>query len=444
MKLQSPVFFALLATLVATSAATPLAAHVGAPEGRGIFLADDGSLIGAGTTWGVIETTAEGFIRTCEEAVGDTVHFYYWAKEREEVVVGTNGGVLTSTDWGCSWETTGLEDRAVTLLRTPRDQPGVLFASTSTTGDENGVFRSLDDGATWAATSLSLPEFAFTSLQVSVDGQLVVASGIDYAVTLPRIFLSTDGGATFEEKELFPAESNVSFINAVGITDDAIAIATLRSGEQGSTLYLASRDLETLGEGTAFDTDEANGVVTDYALFDGTEYVLVNRSLMHKREAGELAFSFDEDGPGRCLIQPRESDRLWGCAQPFQLGHFLFVEDADDSWSPAIPHLEVEERRCPEGTIGEERCRYLFEPGFDGGPVGPEPGEPDAGEPETNEPEPEPGPSEPDPPPDCGCEQTGGPPAGAAAIAGWVALAMLGRRSRRKADKSGRTPDSKR
>lgn len=427
MQFQTRFSLALLVALVAT----PSAAHVGAPEGRGLFLDDDGSLIGAGTTWGVIENTAEGFVRTCEEAVGDTVHFYYWAKEREEVIVGTNGGILTSSDWGCSWDPSGLEDRAVTLLRTPRDQPGVLFASTSTTGDANGVFRSIDDGATWAATSLSLPEFAFTSLQVSVDGQLVVASGIDYAVTLPRIFLSTDGGATFEEKELFPEESNVSFINAVGITDDAIALATLRSGEQGSTLYLASRDLDVLGDGVAFDTDSANGVVTDYARFDGTEYVLVNRSLMHKRAAGESAFVFDEDGPGRCLITPRESDRLWGCAQPFQLGHFLYVEEATDAWAPAIPHLEVEERRCPDGTIGEERCRYLFEPAFDGGPIGPEPGEPDVG-PEGNEPEADPGPEEPEPPPPvCGCQQSGGSNGAGTLLAGLAVLVALRLRRRR-------------
>ncbi len=170
-------------------------------------------------------------------------------------------------------------------------------------------------------------------------------------------------------------------------------------------------------------------MVTDYAVFDDTEYVLVNRSLMHKRGPGAEAFTFDDAGPGRCLIQPRESDRLWGCAQPFQLGHFLYVADPGDSWAPAIPHLDVTERRCPEGTIGEERCRYLFEPTPDGGPIGPDS---DAGAEPSPSPSPEPSPEPDQPPPDCGCDAAAPPSGGFGALAFVGAAALLARRRRRE------------
>ena len=388
---------------------TPAAhAHIGAPEGRGLFFDLEGNVIGAGTTWGVLERTNEGFLRTCEESVGDTVHFYYWARDREEVLVGTNSGILASSDHGCSWTPSGMDNQTTTIMRTPRDQPGVLFVATTTNGEANGVYRSIDDGATWATTALSREEFAFTSLQVSEDGQTVVATGIDYTVTAPRVFLSSDGGATFDEVIPFPEQNNISFINAIGITADTIALSVLRSGEQGSTLYRASLDLQTLDACTAFNTGEANGVLTDYALFEDTEYVLVNRSLMHKRGPGDTDFIFEDAGPGRCLLLPRESDRFWGCAQPFQLGHFLSVDSPDASLEPIIPYLEVYERRCPVGTIGEERCRYLFAPGTDAGPAI------DGGTPGPEVPEPSPSPDvEPDAglqsePPVGGCESTPG------------------------------------
>lgn len=394
---------ALAAAVVVVLIATPADAHIGAPEGRAVFLDDNGDIIGAGTTWGVLEATAEGYVRTCEEAVGDVVHFYYWAPTTNSVVVGTGSGVQTSTDYGCSWSLAGVDGLSATIMRTPRDLPGVLFVVTSTAGEANGVFRSIDDGQTWAATALSRDDFAFTSLQVSEDGQTVVASGIDYITNGPRIFLSVDGGANFEEKTPLGTENTVTFINAVGIEDDAIALTVLRSGGAGSTLYLASLDLATIDAGIPFDEGDGNGVVTDYKRFDGTEFVLVNRTKMLKRAIGTGDYNLDDDGPARCLRTQRESDRLWGCGQPFQLGHFLSIGAANEAWDVDIAHLDVFERRCPVGTIGEERCRYLFEPVPDAGPIVEEDAGPSPEPTPDARPDPEPSP---DPEPDCNCDST--------------------------------------
>ena len=103
-----------------------------------------------------------------------------------------DGGVLAGTDGagvlvldGEVWKPTGLRGTIVYSLAIGAD--GVILAGTR--GD--GVFRSVDDGATWTASSEGLPDGVYVHcLLVRPDGSVLAGTGDGVA-------RSTDGGRTW-------------------------------------------------------------------------------------------------------------------------------------------------------------------------------------------------------------------------------------------------------
>jgi photosystem II stability/assembly factor-like uncharacterized protein len=132
--------------------------------------------------------------------------------------------LLITTDLGATWamSRTGLNG-TVNALATVPNNGQLVYAGTN-----NGVFRSTDAGATWAATSLTQQTRALV-----VDP---ANTGTMYAGTYGAgVYASTDGGATW------------SAMNA-GLTCNKVLALALRSGPEvtlfagteGGSVFLAS------------------------------------------------------------------------------------------------------------------------------------------------------------------------------------------------------------
>ena len=412
--------------------ASTATAHLGAPEGRLPFVDDAGVFEGGATTWGIVLFEDEQWVRTCEESVGGAVLFYHRGVDGL-IYVGSSVGLLTTTN-GCSYDVIEpIGERTVASLATALQVPSTFAVATADSDGDNRIWRTEDDGQTFVdVTPPTLSTtLAFTSLSMSADGQAMYATGVDYQVEpgdpLSALYVSLDGGQTWTWPAAF---SDDDYILSVGVNGDRVGLTAQRDG--ATHFFRSSLDVVTPGEPIVIE-----GTPLDWRVFDDAEYFVLNRQTLHMSTDGDTFAP--AEGPSRCLLRLPGDARLWGCGQPFQLAHFLSTTGASAdggvaSWDTDLDFLSVVERRCPAGTVGEERCAYLFAPDggvvLDGG-VGPSPSvEPSPGPAPEDEPEPEP---EPEPGP-CGCQSTQGatPNGWAGGIALWVAGLLLHVRRKRR------------
>ncbi|MCP4501291.1 MAG: hypothetical protein GY822_15130 [Deltaproteobacteria bacterium] len=389
---QQPILALALFSFLSFCSAFDAQAHLGVPEGR-IPILQDNSIVGTATNWGIVLLEDERWMRTCEESAGASVLFYHRAQSGK-IFVGTGEGLLT-TDNGCSYDDvpelsgSGLSGLGVALL-----QPNVFAVSTANTDGRNFIWRSDDDGVSFTDISPVVPdELAFTSLRMGPSGQRIYATGIDYGaaegVDRNHFFMTSDGGMSWEKRTLWD-ESNALLV--VGVTEDRVGIVAQKTSE--SHFFRAALDVETLPAPGVFQ-----GVPLDWVVHGAKEYFVLNRQRLFSADVNG-PFSEDENGPARCLVQISGDDRLFGCGQTIHFGHILSLDVGSTEWVPHIPFLSVEERHCPLGTVGAERCAYLFTP--DAGVV-----DYDAGTSPSPSPEPD-GPvvrvdPEPELPTDCSC-----------------------------------------
>lgn len=339
-------------------------AHVGAPEGRFPFVTSEG-LVGGGTTWGIVLREGDRWLRVCEEALEEPPPFYYRRSDGRLLVARADG--LWLTDNGCSIDPGHalFENRRPTLLGVPRERPSTLFIATSLSSGGNGLYISEDEGETFRPSGLVDQDVSFRSIAVSDDGSDVYLGAITLDTREPLVFVSRDGGETFAAKT--PWDEVFVTANVVGLDPSTgeVALVLLDPNAPGSTLALADPALDEISTLAVFD-----GVISDFVVHDDAWLVIESRSRYYRRQKNEDAFILLDDGPTRCLWKLPGDERVWGCGQPFQDGHFL-VSDDGISFTPEMLFLVVEEFRCPAGTIGAVRCAYLWE--TDGGVVAPPP-----------------------------------------------------------------------
>ena len=106
---------------------------------------------------------------------------------------GTGRGVFRSTNNGASWAaaTDGQDDVVFSLAIIGTD----IYAGT----DERGVFRSVDDGASWTEVNSGLTNSIILSLAVS-DTTLFAGTGGG------GVFRSIDGGSSWSFRQQGPDE----------------------------------------------------------------------------------------------------------------------------------------------------------------------------------------------------------------------------------------------
>lgn len=376
-----------LAVLLASLAPlVPLAAlaHGDPIGGLAPLLDEAGRVVGAGTTWGVVLRDGDGWLRSCEEGPGAPPRLYHRASDGR-VLVGGDAGLASTRDGGCTYEPVegALLGHQIAALAVAGGAPSTMFAGTATPDRDNGVFVSRDEGRTFEATPLVAPGLRVGAIVVSDDGQRVLVAAQDVDTANVRVFTSSDSGASFAPDP--PALLGYDFVRLLGTASDGETFAAAVATGSGNALLLSADGFASSAEVGSFDDE-----VTAYGEVAGARFVTLSRTRLFRQAASGEPFVL-VTGPSRCLLRVPGDDRLWGCGQLPDGAHLLASSDGE-TWEPHVPFLGVEERLCPEGTAGRERCeRYLFP---DAGPGRQDAGaKADAGSPRGD-------------PPDCGCATT--------------------------------------
>jgi photosystem II stability/assembly factor-like uncharacterized protein len=184
--------------------------------GGGVFVMD---VIADNDQWGQSNT---GLSNTDVRAI---------AFGNTKLLAGTNGGgVFRSSDNGATWaaSNTGLGNLVVLALLYDPNNVGTFYAATS-----GGVYKSTDSGASWSAVNTGLTTTTCLSLGMASD-----ASAIYVGCTNGKIFKTTNGGGSwslvFTEGSGFPiqglAVSQTALTNVFAATGGAGMYTSLNSG----------------------------------------------------------------------------------------------------------------------------------------------------------------------------------------------------------------------
>ena len=123
---------------------------------------------------------------------------------------GVDGSIWESLDGGESWEPLGRIEatNVYRVIFDPNDLDHVVAGTMV-----NGAHVSRDGGKTWTrATGISARDANVFELAISpVDGSRVWAMGIDLSGSGRHIFVSSDGGATYEK--VITEEAGVKLVN---------------------------------------------------------------------------------------------------------------------------------------------------------------------------------------------------------------------------------------
>mgnify|MGYP003582215417 CR=1 FL=1 len=250
---------------------------------------------------------------------------------------GDNGGVIfASTDDGSTWQevTTDFDPNTSITLS---GNGSKLFAIGSIEGSAMAPSVSTNGGVTWTQyTDGSVSDWRTPSM--STDGQVLVAEGyVDSDGEGWRIFVSTDGGSTWNKRD---SESFVYGQHDTLVSADGSVIATIGYDEVGASIFtstdaglsweahalsdeetsnLQSLQLSASGSTIAVFADDALGNKTLFTTTNGggswrqyaPEYILTPQPAFISPDGNTLAVSTSYGGSGYQLHISTNGGDTW-------------------------------------------------------------------------------------------------------------------------------------
>jgi photosystem II stability/assembly factor-like uncharacterized protein len=209
---------------------------------RIVFSPTNPNLVITRATYGILPSYDDGRTWTflCEDALGlpqmATEDPAMGLTEQNALVVGLQmpAGLEVSRDGGCNWTCAAgsLANESIVDIAVRPDAPDTVVALTNTPlpadaggGTYSQVFRSTDDGASWAPIGTPLdPSVIATTIDVAPSDahRLYVSATRGFGPTrTASLFASTDDGATWTEwpAPLDPATETSIYIGAVDPLD---------------------------------------------------------------------------------------------------------------------------------------------------------------------------------------------------------------------------------
>ncbi len=203
--------------------------HSDGIRGQGVYslsAAPDGSLLAGTLGTGIFRTTDSGY--RWGKVTGENVphNFYFITSVGERVFAGTGTGLSASDDNGLSWWTLtgslnplGGEFPVYAVVR--------IGSGTMVIGTGAGIFRTGDDGATWAPSGLG--SSTVRGIVQSGDGLLYAATATD------GVFASSDGGNSWYSRGLALPDIQTIGVNDAGQVFVGVASGVFISTDAGAT-----------------------------------------------------------------------------------------------------------------------------------------------------------------------------------------------------------------
>lgn len=190
------------ATVMAIDPKHPGTLYLGETEDEdgiyGLLKSSDG-----GATWITVWNYVNGLLSGLNVLAIDPVNpLNLYAGVGDATWGGAGIGVFKSVDGGLTWDSTTLDNAAVTVLTVAPDNPNVIYAVTdgiyTAPYGFRGVYESLDAGATWIAISNGLAGLAgkgatVTSLLIDRENSSVIYAG----TSGDGVYISVDAGANW-------------------------------------------------------------------------------------------------------------------------------------------------------------------------------------------------------------------------------------------------------
>lgn len=322
-------------------------------------------------TFGLLVTTNGADYRwTCEAALGYSGTFdpEYALLDDGTLVVGAFDGVRVSTDDGCTWnlvpDLAGAQAGAIEL-----GADGRLWVAAARDGD-SGLWYSDDGGASFTRTALPGGDTAWISLAVApsdprrvyVTGFAAGTGDLDAgAATRARMFVSSDGGASFSALAL----DDIAFdlapeIYAMGVWPDDPDVVFVRLFEAdgiGESLYRST----DAGAGFTHVLDIDTPIEAFHIVADGSRMIVGGKSGV--RVSTDMGTSFTARATPLlgCANQLADGTVL-GCGANWEPDFLALGASADGlSWTSTLEFRRIAGPLvCPAGTVQETTCRDQY------------------------------------------------------------------------------------
>lgn len=160
------------------------------PDLLGVHCGDGQRAIAVGANGLVLRSRDQGVTwDSLPRPSGDMLTRVAFADSARGLATTGSGGVLSTRDGGLTWKTIGLD--SLTFFR------GIAWrgSDVTLTGSDGVVWKSRDDGATWATSDSPTPLFVAASAHVGASGEVAVGND-------GLILRSRDGGAHWETRRL--------------------------------------------------------------------------------------------------------------------------------------------------------------------------------------------------------------------------------------------------
>ena len=267
--------------------------------------------------------------------------------------------VYRSND-GCDWEgVSGLDGQEIEDLVLAPDGL-VAWAVSSNDGAANGVFRSVDGGASFAATGFAEHSGQFTGLRLAEgEAGVVWASSVsdDGGLWLHR---SADDGETWDSRAVSaPSSAEEPALTVVGAHPDEPDVAWVRIDTTSEDWLLHTTDGgETFSEVLAPDGQIVDVEVAE----DGAVWVALNGQAWLLAEDGQSFELVSTAPPG--LGARVTGDQVWLATRYEMLLSSLALGSAsapEDGFDQVFSFLEVAGTLdCPEESHVAEICEPLW------------------------------------------------------------------------------------
>jgi photosystem II stability/assembly factor-like uncharacterized protein len=165
-------------------------------------LAIRGDTLVAGTIDGVFLSTNSGATWTTANTGIRNYQISFLADSGNTVFAGTNRNIHRSLDDGAHWAPI-VSDHA--LINATQFTSLIVTGNTLFAGTYNdGVFRSTNDGTSWAAVNSGLPSFAPQATSFAASGSAIFVAVYDMLVSHSSIYRFTDNGTSWIKITGFP------------------------------------------------------------------------------------------------------------------------------------------------------------------------------------------------------------------------------------------------